>query len=84
MGVQKGKVEEKCPIENSRASSNAAMQQRQKPVPALKPQEKKAHDLLLGALQDFDLAAGIASVSPKALYTGTLSPKDRGCPMIQK
>ena len=84
LGVQKGKVEEKCSIENSLASSNASMQQRQKPVPALKPQEKKAHDLLLGALQDFDLAAGIASVSPKALYSGTLSSKDRGCPMIQK
>lgn len=47
--------------------------------------EKKARDLLAVALHDFDMAAGIASVSPKALYTGTLSPpKDKGCPMIKK
>jgi len=62
--------------------SKVAIKQMQPPAPNLKPQEKKAHDLLVGALQDFDLAAGIASVSPKALYAGT--PKDKGCPMVPK
>ena len=42
----------------------------------LKPHEKKAHDLVTGMLRDFDLTAGIASVSPGAMQkNATNAPK---------
>lgn len=50
----------------------------------LKPHERKARDLLAGTLRDFDLAAGIASVSPKALSMSTKASKEWGCPMVKK
>ena len=42
----------------------------------LMPHEKKAHDLVTGMLRDFDLTAGIASVSPGAIQrNATNAPK---------
>ena len=79
-----GREKEKGEATMGHIPPSLAMQRGEQEAPVLKPQEKKAQDLLVGALQDFDLAAGIASVSPKALYSGTLSSKDRGCPMVKK
>lgn len=84
LGLGVAKEREEITSATGHLPPSLSMQKAEEPAPTLKPQEKKAHDLLVGALQDFDLAAGIASVSPKALYSGTLSPKDRGCPMVRK
>jgi hypothetical protein len=64
----------KAPAQPSHAMAMASQPMQMKKD--LKPHEKKAHDLVTGMLRDFDLTAGIASVSPGAIQrNATNAPK---------